>query len=68
MTTTEATATATAKRSIFGSEAAQKLLAFAAWIVIVIFFSIASPYFRTVENAITILLSTTVNGVLALGV
>lgn len=68
MATIDTTATVTRRRSIFGSEAAQKLLAFAAWIVIVIFFWFASPYFATIENTISILLATTVNGVLALGV
>ncbi len=69
MTTTENTATtAPAKRSLFRSEAAQKLLAFGALIVIFIFFSLASPYFLTKDNVIGILLATAVNGVLALGV
>jgi ribose transport system permease protein len=69
MTTSEASATtAAAKRSIFRSEAAQKLLAFAALIAIFIFFSIVSPFFMTRDNIIGILLATAVNGVLALGV
>lgn len=69
MTTTETTATTGAgKRSIFRSEAAQKLLAFAALIVIFAFFSIVSPFFLTRDNIIGILLATAVNGVLALGV
>ncbi len=68
MTTSEVTTTAAAKRSIFRSEAAQKLLAFAALIVIFAFFSVVSPYFLTSDNVMGILLATAVNGVLALGV
>ena len=68
MAASEAAVTTTAKRSIFRSDAAQKLLAFAAWIVIFIFFSFASPYFATIENGMSILLATAVNGILALGV
>lgn len=69
MTTSEASATTSpAKRSIFRSEAAQKLLAFAALIAIFVFFSIVSPFFLTKDNMIGILLATAVNGILALGV
>jgi ribose transport system permease protein len=46
----------------------QRLLAFSALIVLFIGFSIASPFFRTFENFVGILLATAVNGVLALGV
>lgn len=56
------------KRSIWNSDATQKLLAFAGLIALIIVFSIASPYFRTFDNFIGILLATAVNGVLALGV
>ena len=66
MTTAETTAAP--KRSIFQSSAAQKLLAFAALIVIFVVFSVLSPYFATPENIVGILLATAVNGVLALGV
>lgn len=66
MTTAETTATP--KRSLFQSSAAQKLLAFAALIVIFVVFSVLSPYFATPENIVGILLATAVNGVLALGV
>jgi ribose transport system permease protein len=66
MTTAEITATP--KRSLIQSSAAQKLLAFAALIVIFIVFSVLSPYFATPENIVGILLATAVNGVLALGV
>ena len=46
----------------------QKILAFAGLIVIFLVFSLASPYFRQFDNIVAILLSTAVNGVLALGV
>jgi len=58
----------TARRSVFQSSAAQKLLAFAALIVIFLVFTFLSPYFATPENIVGILLATAVNGVLALGV
>jgi ribose transport system permease protein len=43
-------------------------MAFSALIVLAIGFSLASPYFRTFDNLIGILLATAVNGVLGLGV
>ena len=61
-------ATMTQRRSIFRSDAIQRVLAFAALIVIFIFFSIASPNFLQFDNIIGILLATSVNGVLAIGV
>ena len=67
MSTTVET-TSTPKKSLFRSDATQKLLAFGGLIVIFIVFSLASPYFFTVDNVIGILLATAVNGVLALGV
>lgn len=48
--------------------AMQRLLAFGALIVLLVVFSIASPNFFNADNLIGILLATTVNGVLALGV
>jgi ribose transport system permease protein len=45
----------------------QQLLAFVSLIVIVIFFSIVSPYFFTTSNLIGILMAATVVGILALG-
>jgi ribose transport system permease protein len=45
----------------------QQIMAFGALIVLLIGFSIASPYFRTFDNFVGILLATAVNGVLALG-
>src|SRR5947208_16017275 len=50
------------------SDAVQRLLAFAALIVIIIVFSLASPNFLQFDNVVGILLATTVNGILALGV
>jgi ribose transport system permease protein len=55
------------KKSLVRSDAMQRILAFSALIVIFIGFSIASPYFRTFDNFVGILLATTVIGVLALG-
>ncbi len=54
--------------SLFKSDATQRLLAFAALIILFVGFSIASPNFLQVSNVIGILLATAVNGVLALGV
>ncbi len=51
-----------------GSSAVQTLLAFGALIAVVVVFSIASPNFLQFDNISGILLATTVNGVLALGV
>ena len=51
-----------------GLVAQQKLWAFASLIVLLVFFSLASPNFMTFDNIVGILLSTAVNGVLALGV
>src|SRR5918994_5052545 len=56
------------KRSLLRSNAIQTLLAFGALIVMMVVFSIASPYFLAFDNINGILLATTVNGVLALGV
>ncbi len=49
-------------------EAMQRLLAFGALFLLLVVFSLASPNFFQVENLIGILIATTVNGVLALGV
>lgn len=56
------------KKSLFRSDAMQRILAFGALIVLAVGFSLASPYFRTFDNFVGILLATAVNGVLALGV
>ncbi|MCB0045876.1 MAG: ABC transporter permease [Caldilineaceae bacterium] len=63
-----AATTAAPRQSILRSDAAQKLLAFGALILIFAFFSFASPVFFTWENIKGILLATAVNGILALGV
>jgi ribose transport system permease protein len=55
-------------RSVFRSDAMQRIMAFGALIVLAIGFSLASPFFRTSDNFIGILLATAVNGVLGLGV
>jgi ribose transport system permease protein len=55
--------------SAFGRMGAmQRLLAFGALIVLLVVFSVASPNFFQTDNLVGILLATTVNGVLALGV
>jgi ribose transport system permease protein len=60
--------TVTPKRSFVSGGTARRLLAFAALVILIIFFSIFSPsYFPTFENAQGILIATSVNGVLALG-
>jgi ribose transport system permease protein len=46
----------------------QRLLALAALVLLLIFFSAIAPPFRTWDNFVTILLATAVNGVLAMGV
>jgi len=50
------------------SDAIQRLMAFGALLIIFIGFSLASPYFFTFRNVIGILISTAVNGLLAIGV
>ena len=54
-------------KTLFRSDAMQRIMAFSALIVLFIGFSLASPYFRTFDNFVGILLATAVNGVLALG-
>lgn len=56
------------KNSLFRSDATQKLLAFGSLIMLFIVFSLASPNFAKFDNIVSIMLSTAVNGVLALGV
>ena len=58
----------TSAKTMFRSDAMQRIMAFGALIVLAIGFSLASPYFRTFDNFVGILLATAVNGVLALGV
>lgn len=54
--------------NFFNSAAAQKILAFAALIILFLFFSVASEFFFTFDNIVSIILATCVNGILALGV
>lgn len=68
MAATETTTTVAPRRSILRADAAQKLLAFSALIIIFAVFAILSPFFRTWDNVSSILVATAVNGVLALGV
>jgi len=63
-----AQATQAQRRVILRGDAIQKALAFAALILLFIVFSVASPNFLQFNNVVGILLSTAVNGVLALGV
>lgn len=56
------------RRSLIRADALQKLLAFGSLILLIIVFSIASPYFLEPENIVGILVSTAVTGVLAVGV
>ncbi len=57
----------TLTNTLFRSDAAQRLLAFAGLIILFIVFSLASPNFLQWSNIKGILLATSVNGVLALG-
>ena len=56
------------RTTLMRSDAMQRFLAFAALIVIVFAFSLLSPNFLQFDNVVGILIATTVNGVLALGV
>ena len=65
-TTVHAPQAAARPSGLFGSEARQKLLAFASLILLLIYFSFASPAFMQTDNMINILQATAVNGVLAI--
>lgn len=58
----------TNKKKGFNIDTLQKFLAFGALILLMIFFTIASPFFLTFDNIVSIMLSTCVNGILALGI
>ena len=59
----------TAQRpTLLRSDTLQRFLAFGGLIVLIVAFSLASPFFLTSDNIGGILLATSVNGVLALGV
>jgi len=61
--------TATAARpSLIRSDTLQKFIAFGGLIILLIVYSLASPYFLTPDNIGGILLAAAVNGILALGV
>lgn len=45
----------------------QRFLAFGALILLIVFFSVANPYFLTFDNFVNILIATSVVGVMALG-
>ncbi len=64
----EATSAPVPRRFTIPSDAIQRVLAFGALIVLVVVFSLASPHFLQYDNVVGILLSTAVNGVLAVGV
>src|SRR3954454_10393659 len=51
---------------VFSPTALQKLLAFASLILLLVFFSFASPAFMQIDNVLGILQATAVNGVLAI--
>jgi ribose transport system permease protein len=55
-------------RDLVRSDAVQRFLAFGALLVLIIVFSLLSPNFLKFDNVIGILLATSVNGILALGV
>jgi ribose transport system permease protein len=65
-TTVRAPQAGVRQTGLFGSEARQKLLAFASLILLLIYFSFASPAFMQTDNMINILQATAVNGVLAI--
>jgi len=64
----EATSAQAPRRFAIPSDAIQRVLAFGALIVLIVVFSLASPNFLQFDNVVGILLSTAVNGVLAVGV
>jgi len=55
------------RRSLGGGEAIQRLLAFGALVLLIIFFSFWSPFFFNFDNLNNILIATSVVAVLALG-
>jgi ribose transport system permease protein len=55
-------------RAFVRSDTVQRFLAFGALLVLIVVFSVLSPNFLKFENVMGILLATSVNGILALGV
>lgn len=64
----DTTAPSSTLSRIWKSEAFQRVLAFAALVFLMIFFSLSSPNFLRPQNIEGILISTAVNGILAVGV
>jgi ribose transport system permease protein len=58
----------TRPRAFVRSDTVQRLLAFGALLVMIVVFSLLSPNFLKFDNFVGILLATSVNGILALGV
>ncbi|MEO5953803.1 MAG: ABC transporter permease, partial [Chloroflexia bacterium] len=58
----------TQRKALIPADAVQKVLAFGALIMLFVVFTASSPNFLQFDNVVGILLSTAVNGVLALGV
>lgn len=54
-------------RSLVRGDAIQRLMAFGALMVLIVYFSLASPYFFNFDNMNGILVATSVTGVLAIG-
>lgn len=65
---TQAVRTDSRLRTLLTGDALQRILALGALVVLLVFFSVISPNFRTVDNMTSILVATAVNGVLAIGV
>src|SRR5450631_3599692 len=65
-TTQKSAATAPRLGALLAPAALQKLLAFASLVLLLIYFSFASPAFMQTDNMINILQATAVNGVLAI--
>lgn len=55
-------------KGLFRSDAIQRIMAFAALLILVVYFSLSSPNFLRPQNIEGIFLSTAVNGILAVGV
>ncbi len=56
------------KKSMINSSTIQKLAIFASLLLLVIFFSFASPYFLKYDNIITVIKQTAVTGIVAIGI
>ncbi len=56
------------QKQLFDAAAWQKLAAFASLLLLIIFFSFATPYFFNYDNLITVVKQTAITGIVALGV